>query len=138
MTGALRADVKVATGMTPMFATQRQTTLVSDADEGSAPDSVRRTTMSTATTTTTADTRTDRGVRFDDEAARARAIEHAVSVLGLVARPEVAWRSDYSLQGHLDLRGRHLVLIAPRTADHSPRLFTEHEWDCVLHGLAAA
>jgi hypothetical protein len=100
--------------------------------------------MSTATTTTTTtttagiDCRTGRTVRFDDETARGRAIEHAVSVLGLAASPAVAWRHDYRLQGHLDLGGRHLVLIAPRTGDHLPRLFTEHEWECLRHGVAAA
>jgi hypothetical protein len=100
------------------------------------------TTITTAitTTTTTASQTTDNAgtVRFDDETARRRAIEHAVSVLGLAARPDVAWRHDYRLQGHLDLCGRHLVLIAPRTGDHDPQLFTEHEWDCLRHGVRAA
>ena len=77
-------------------------------------------------------------IRYTDDTAHRHAIDHAVVVLGLNAEPPVEWNHDHHLQGHLDVSGVHLVLIAPRTADHDPRLLTESEWDGLRHGLAAA
>lgn len=88
--------------------------------------------MTTATASATAST------RYTDDAAHRHAIEHAVVVLGLDAEPSVTWDRDHHLQGHLDVSGVHLVLIAARTDDHDPRLLTESEWDGLRHGLAAA
>lgn len=76
--------------------------------------------------------------RLDDETAHRRALRHAVAVLGLTVEPTVWWDDDHHLQGHLDVSGRHLVLIAPRTDDHRPRLLSEGEWDQLRHGLVAA
>lgn len=75
---------------------------------------------------------------FTNDTAHRYAIGHAVATLGLDHEPAVTWDDDYQLQGHLDVSGRHLVLIATRTHDRSPRLLTEDEWNCLRHGLAAA
>jgi hypothetical protein len=68
-------------------------------------------------------------IRLDDESAHDRAVRHAMKMLGLNAEPDVCWDVDHHLQGHLDVSGRHLVLIAPRTTDHPPRLLSELGWD---------
>ncbi len=75
-------------------------------------------------------------VRFDDDAAHRCAVDHAVRALGLAADPIVVWDAEHHLQGHLDVSGHHLVLIAPRTGDHAPRLLAEDEWDAVRRGVA--
>jgi hypothetical protein len=76
--------------------------------------------------------------RYSDDAARRHAVEHVVAALGLDAEPCVTWDREHQLQGHFDVSGVHLVLIAPRRADHSPRLLTEAEWDGLRHGPLAA
>jgi hypothetical protein len=65
----------------------------------------------------------------DTMAAHRRAVRFAAEVLGLRAAPSVCWDDEHRLQGHLEYGGRHLVLIATRTADRTPRLFAEAEWD---------
>ena len=84
--------------------------------------------MNTTTTTT----------RFTDDAAHRCAVEHAIARLGLDDQPTVAWDCDHHLQGHLHVSGRHLVLIAPRTDRHVPRLLTEEEWARLRCGPVAA
>lgn len=96
------------------------------------------TATTTATTTTTTTTTTIAMTRHTDDTAHRHAVEYAVVVLGLDAEPTVTWDLDHHLQGHLDMSGVHLVLIAARTDDHDPRLLTESEWDGLRHGLAAA
>ncbi len=83
------------------------------------------------------DTTTTSEIRLDDEAAHRRAIEHAILALGLDAEPCVVWDLDHHLQGHLDISGRHLVLIAARTDRRAPRLLTEDGWDWLRHSRAA-
>ncbi len=75
--------------------------------------------------------------RYDDQTAHRCAVEHARTVLGLESVPAVCWDDRHHLQGHLDVGGVHLVLIAPRTCDHHPRLLTESEWDGLRHAVAA-
>jgi hypothetical protein len=76
--------------------------------------------------------------RFTDDAAHRYAVEHAITRLGLVGQPTVRWDCEHHLQGHLDVSGRHLVLIAPRTDGHVPCLLTEEEWARLRHGPLAA
>lgn len=75
--------------------------------------------------------------RLDDETAHRQAIDHAVRALELDREPTVTWDPEHHLQGHLDVRGRHLVLIAARTAAYVPHLFSETEWATLRHGPAA-
>ena len=53
--------------------------------------------------------------RLNDEEAHDLAVRHLAEVLGSNRLPEVAWDVDHHLQGHLDLEGHHMVLIATRT-----------------------
>ena len=68
-------------------------------------------------------------IRLDDETAQQRAVRHVANELGLGTPPIVSWDIDHHLQGHLDVAGRHMVLIAPRTDDHMPLLLTDSDWD---------
>jgi len=67
-------------------------------------------------------------IRLDDETAHDRAVRHVAQELGLGTPPIVSWDSDHHLQGHLDVAGTHMVLIAPRTDDHMPLLLTDADW----------
>jgi hypothetical protein len=68
-------------------------------------------------------------IRLDDETAHDRAVRHVAHELGLGTPPTVSWDGDHHLQGHLDVAGTHMVLIAPRTDDHMPLLLTDADWD---------
>jgi hypothetical protein len=68
-------------------------------------------------------------VRLDDDTAHERARRYAATHLGLQALPDVVWDADHHLQGHFDIAGHRLVLIAPRAADRQPVLLTEGDWD---------
>lgn len=72
--------------------------------------------------------------RFDDDQAH----EHALQRLASVADPECAarvrWDPDHHLQGHVDVDGRHLVVIAARDDGHEPRVLSEADWDALRHG----
>jgi hypothetical protein len=70
-------------------------------------------------------------IRLDDETAHERAVRHVADALGLSAPPPVAWDVDHHLQGHLDVEGRSMVLIAPRSSDHDPLLLTDEDWDAL-------
>jgi hypothetical protein len=50
----------------------------------------------------------------------------------------VRWDSDHHLQGHVDVRGQHLVVIAPRDDDHTPLVLSEAEWDALRRGWMSA
>ena len=67
-------------------------------------------------------------IRLDDETAQQRALRHVANELGLGTPPIVSWDFDHHLQGHLDVAGTHMVLIAPRTDDHMPLLLTDTDW----------
>jgi hypothetical protein len=70
-------------------------------------------------------------IRLDDETAQERAVRHVANELGLGTPPNVSWDGDHHLQGHLDVAGTHMVLIAPRTDDHMPLLLTDADWDAL-------
>jgi len=78
--------------------------------------------------------------RLNDEEAHDLAVGHLADVGGTTTLPEVAWDVDHHLQGHLDLAGHHMVLIATRTADRCPLLLTDEDWDSLRrsHCTAAA
>ena len=72
-------------------------------------------------------------IRLDDQAAHDQALLHVAHELGLGTAPVVSWDGDHHLQGHLDVAGAHMVLIAARTSDHMPLLLTDADWDQLRH-----
>jgi hypothetical protein len=48
---------------------------------------------------------------------------------------EIQWDANHCLQGHVDLDGSHLVVIACRDDAHEPLALTEGEWDAVRRGV---
>jgi hypothetical protein len=78
--------------------------------------------------------------RLTDDEAHDLAVRHLASVLGSNRLPEIAWDVDHHLQGHLDVAGHHMVLIATRTRDRSPLFLTDEDWDSLrrTHCHAAA
>ncbi len=79
----------------------------------------------------------ERCQRLSDEQARERALRHLVTCVGVDCSGDVCWDPDHHLQGHVDLDGRHLVLIAPRDDVHRPRLLFEADWDALRRGEPA-
>src|SRR3954453_6495506 len=78
--------------------------------------------------------------RLNYEEAHDPAVRHLADVLGATALPDIAWDVDHHLQGHLDVAGHHMVLIATRTPDRCPLLMTDEDWDSLRrsHCTAAA
>ncbi len=74
--------------------------------------------------------------RHSDEQARERALAHLHDGIGC-DHPEVCWDTVHHLQGHVDVDGRHLVLIAPRDDAHEPLVLTEADWDALRHPTPA-
>ncbi len=72
--------------------------------------------------------------RLDDEQAHQKALDHLAAVVGPECVGGVCWDLDHHLQGHVEVCGRHLVVIAPRDADHEPRVLSEADWDALRHG----
>ena len=61
---------------------------------------------------------------------RARAYDYLVQLAG--TRPQrLTWDSTHCLQGHVQLAGRELVVIATRDASQRPVVLTEPGWDAV-------
>jgi hypothetical protein len=80
----------------------------------------------------------DRYVRLDDDQAHERALAHlAAAVGGPECTERVCWDPDHHLQGHVEIGGEHLVLIAPRDDAHQPLLLAEAEWDALRRGCLA-
>jgi hypothetical protein len=75
--------------------------------------------------------------RFDDEQAHERALRHLAACVGGDCASRVCWDPDHQLQGHVDVDGRHLVVIAARDDAHEPRVLSELEWDALRRGLLA-
>ena len=67
--------------------------------------------------------------RLSDDEAHDLAVRHLADVLGSNTVPPIAWDGDHHLQGHLDVAGHHMVLIAPRDPDHCPLLLSDEDWD---------
>jgi hypothetical protein len=82
----------------------------------------------------------DTDKRFTDDEAHDLAVRHIAGLLGSDALPDVCWDEDHHLQGHLDVEGHHMVLIATRTPDRCPLLLTDEDWDSFrrTHSLVSA
>lgn len=76
--------------------------------------------------------------RFDDHQAHERALRVLAKRAGSACCADVCWDPDHHLQGHVDVDGEHLVLIAPRDDEHTPLVLTEAEWDALRRGVMAA
>ena len=76
--------------------------------------------------------------RFDDAEAHERAVRRLAEVAGAECARRVTWDVDHRLQGHVDVGDTHLVVIAPRDAEHRTLVLTECEWDARRRGSLAA
>jgi hypothetical protein len=72
--------------------------------------------------------------RFNDEQAHARALRHLAASVGTDCSDRVCWDPDHHLQGHVDVAGEHLVVIATRDEAHDPMVLTEQDWDALRRG----
>ncbi len=79
----------------------------------------------------------DRYRHLDDEQAHERALELLAAVAGMECIRRVAWDPEHHLQGHVDVAGEHLVVIAPRDDAHRPLVLGEAEWDALRRGVTA-
>jgi hypothetical protein len=84
------------------------------------------------------DSMPQQGQRHNDEQAHVRALEHLATVAGAECAARVCWDLVHHLQGHVDVAGRHVVLIAPRDDEHEPLVLTEAEWDALRHRCLVA
>jgi hypothetical protein len=75
--------------------------------------------------------------RFDDDQAHQRALRELASVAGTECLSRVCWDPVHHLQGHVDVRGEHLVVIAPRDDEHEPLVLSEADWDALRRGRLA-
>lgn len=67
--------------------------------------------------------------RLGDEQAHQMAEQLLAAVAGGQQSPVVAWDPEHHLQGHAEIDGEHVILIAPRDDEHRPLVLTEAEWD---------
>ena len=70
-----------------------------------------------------------RNIRSDVEC-RAIASTFLTELIGWTP-DDLVWDETHHLQGHSRLRGRELVVIAPRDDRHRPVLLTAEDWDAV-------
>lgn len=75
--------------------------------------------------------------RLSDEQAHERALQHLADCEGDECAERVSWDPDHHLQGHVDIDGRHVVVIAPRDSEHDPIVLSEADWDALKRGLEA-
>lgn len=80
----------------------------------------------------------EQSTRLDDDAAHQRALEFLAELLGCECTEHVCWDVDHHLQGHLEVRGQHMVVIAPRDDVHAPLVLSEDDWDALRRGVAVA
>jgi hypothetical protein len=80
----------------------------------------------------------ERNVRLDDDQAHQRALEFLAELLGEDCTDRVCWDLDHHLQGHVDVHGQHVVVIAPRDDDHAPLVLSEDDWDALRRGLTVS
>ncbi len=78
------------------------------------------------------------GERVDDDRAHQRAVRHLATMIGADRATGVCWDPDHHLQGHLDVAGQHLVVIAARDDEHAPLVLSEADWDALRHGCVPA
>jgi hypothetical protein len=76
--------------------------------------------------------------RLNDHQAHERALELLSSVHGPECASRVCWDPVHQLQGHVDVAGEHLVLIATRDEVHDPLVLTEQDWDALRRGCLTA
>jgi hypothetical protein len=74
--------------------------------------------------------------RLDDDRAHARAHDHLVAAVGCDC--DIRWDDEHCLQGHVDLDGCHLVVIACRDDAHEPLVLSEDDWDALRRGVELA
>lgn len=67
--------------------------------------------------------------RLGDEQAHALAERLLAEREGGPPGATVVWDPEHHLQGHVEIDGRHVVLIAPRDHTHEPLVLTESAWD---------
>lgn len=67
--------------------------------------------------------------RLADEQAHDVAERRLAELAGRPVDATVVWDPEHHLQGHVEIDGEHVVLIAPRDCDHEPLLLTESAWD---------
>lgn len=67
--------------------------------------------------------------RLGDEQAHQMAEQLLAAVAGGRESPVVAWDPEHHLQGHAEIDGEHVIVIAPRDDEHRPLVLTEVEWD---------
>ncbi len=71
-------------------------------------------------------------IALDDQTAHERAVQHLQDSFDIHDAhdvPTVTWDPKHHLQGHVEVDGRHLVLIAPRLSDRTPVVLTDDDWD---------
>ena len=66
---------------------------------------------------------------------QARASEFLTELIGSAAE-NLLWDDTYHLQGHSQLHGRELVVIAPRDEHHQTVVLTAEDWDAVRRATA--
>lgn len=76
----------------------------------------------------------DRLRRLDDDLAQERALRHLAAVAGAECVDHVCWDPEHHLQGHVDVAGHHLVVIAARDDEHAPLVLSEDDWDALRRG----
>lgn len=72
--------------------------------------------------------------RLNDQQAHDRALEHFAAICGAQWVDCVLWDLEHQLQGHVDVAGQHLVLIATRDDEHEPLVLSESDWDALRRG----
>ena len=80
----------------------------------------------------------DRCRQINDERAHELASFHLSLVVGADRTTEICWDPDHHLQGHVEVAGQHLVVIAARDSDHAPLVLSEDDWNALRHGYLAA
>jgi hypothetical protein len=81
------------------------------------------------TPTTRNSSAADQAARPDIEC-RAKASEFLTELIGSRAA-DLLWDDTHHLQGHSQLHGRELVVIASRDEDHQTVVLTAEDWDAV-------
>lgn len=76
--------------------------------------------------------------RLDDDQAHRKALTRLAEVAGAECAERVYWDPVHHLQGHVDVDGTHLVVIATRDDDHTPLVLSECEWDALRRGALTA
>lgn len=76
--------------------------------------------------------------RFDDDHAHQRALERLAAVAGDDCVTRVCWDAEHHLQGHVEVAGQHLVVIACRDDGHDPLVLSEQDWDAIRRGRVTA